>query len=85
MTIKELFEVNGLDANGVELNTKSSDVLSKFGLTPEKAYNYHGNGNGVEIDSTDYGFEEAHVIGFGNSGGYKSGGYRIFKESEKKT
>ena len=29
----------------------------------------------VEIDDYDYGFEEAHVIGHGNSDGYKSGGY----------
>jgi hypothetical protein len=29
----------------------------------------------VEVDYHDYGFEEAHVIGHGNSDGYKSGGY----------
>jgi hypothetical protein len=31
----------------------------------------------VEIDDYDYGFEEAHVIGHGNSDGYKSGGYKL--------
>jgi len=31
----------------------------------------------VEVDYHDYGFEEAHVIGHGNSDGYKSGGYKL--------
>ena len=40
----------------------------------------------VEIDDYDYGFEEAHVIGHGNSDGYKSGGYILIeKEPYKKS
>ena len=31
----------------------------------------------VEVDYHDYGFEEAHVIGHGNSDGYKSSGYKL--------
>jgi hypothetical protein len=33
----------------------------------------------VEVDYHDYGFEEAHVIGHGNSDGYKSSGYILIK------
>ena len=40
----------------------------------------------VEVDYHDYGFEEAHVIGHGNSDGYKSGGYILIeKEPYKKS
>tara|TARA_B110001454_G_C12631619_1_gene397217 strand:+ start:668 stop:997 length:330 start_codon:yes stop_codon:yes gene_type:complete len=38
----------------------------------------------VEVDHHDYGFEEAHVIGHGNSDGYKSGGYILPNSSELK-
>jgi hypothetical protein len=37
----------------------------------------------VEIDDYDYGFEEAHVIGHGNSDGYKSSGYKIHSPPDK--
>jgi len=36
----------------------------------------------VEVDYHDYGFEEAHVIGHGNSDGYKSSGYKLPKETD---
>jgi len=36
----------------------------------------------VETDDYDYGFEEAHVIGHGNSDGYKSGGYKLPKDTD---
>ena len=36
----------------------------------------------VEVDYHDYGFEEAHVIGHGNSDGYKSSGYKLPKDTD---